>query len=200
MKTGFWSRLDYGIQRLIDGFQKLSAVCCIALVLLTAEQVVARYWFQSSSMALQELEWHLFGLIFLLAGASCLARDEHVRVDVVYSHLKAPTRAWINLLGTLLFLLPTCGVLLVYGWQDMLQARAFTHYGGGLGGAAGEASGWWDQIIQFWLQGEASPDPGGLPARWLIKAALPLGALLMSLQGLVWIGRSLSVICRAVKD
>ncbi len=128
-----------------------------ALVLVIGYDVAARYLFNTSSAGVVELEWHLFSFIFLLGAAYALKHDRHVRVDVFYQSFTIRQQAWVNLIGTLLFLLPFCSVILVASWQFTVNA---------------------------WSMGEGSPDPGGLPARYLVKAAIPIGFFLLLLQAL----------------
>ncbi len=141
----------------------------LAMVLLIAYDVAMRYLWQQGSVALQELEWHLFGLLFLLGGAYTLKHDAHVRVDIVYhSHWMNPRRrAWVDLLGGLFLLTPFCLLVIVTSLPFVTRAYGL---------------------------GEGSPDPGGLPARWLLKAAIPLGFGLLQLQGIASMLRSLLVL------
>ena len=148
----------------------LGALCAWlvpALVLLVSYDVTMRYLFNEGSVMLQELEWHVFAAIFLLGAAATLHRDEHVRVDILYRHDRVSDRwrAGIDLAGAVFFLLPFCVLILIY------------------------AS---DFVTSAWVSGEVSPDPGGLPARWLIKAALPAGFALLFLEGLAMALRSLA--------
>lgn len=130
----------------------------ILLVLLTCYDVFMRYVFNSGTVALQELEWHLFALIFLLGGAYTLKHDEHVRVDVIFNsdRLCDRQRAWINIAGILVFLTPFCVLVLISAWPFVENA--------------------------FWYQ-ESSPDPGGLPYRFLIKSSILVGFGLLLIQG-----------------
>ncbi len=128
-----------------------------ALVLVIGYDVAGRYLFNTSSAGVVELEWHLFSFIFLLGAAYALKHDRHVRVDVFYQNFSPKQQAWVNLIGTLLFLLPFCFVVVRESWQFAVNA---------------------------WAIQEGSPDPGGLPARYVVKAAIPLGFLLLLLQGL----------------
>ena len=138
-------------------------------MLLVCYDVAMRYLFQAGSVALQELEWHLFALIFLLGAAYTLKHDEHVRVDVLYQAkwMTPRRRAMVNLFGCLFLLLPFCILMIVSSVPFVEQSY-----------------GW----------GEASPDPGGLPHRWLLKAMIPLGFVLLVLQGLALCIRSLQTI------
>ena len=146
----------------IDSFTeimgKLVSWLVIILVLLVGYDVAMRYLFQSGSIALQELQWHLFSVIFLVGAAYTLKADEHVRLDVIYrSHfLSDKHRAWIDAFGVLFFLIPFCVLIIYTAWPFVSQA---------------------------YLYNEGSPDPGGLPARWLIKAMIPVGFALLVLQG-----------------
>lgn len=148
-----------GLERLIEATGRLTAWCVPLIVVLVGVDVAARYFLHQGSVAVQELEWHLFALVFLLGGAYTLKHDEHVRVDVLYrSHwLKPKQRALIDLFGTLFMLLPFCILVLA-------ESLPFVH--------------------NAWLFDERSADPGGLGQRWLIKAAIPLGFALLIMQGL----------------
>ncbi len=108
----------------------------------------------SSNMYI-ELQWYLFGLIFLLGAAYTLKHDAHVRVDVFFGRLGTRGRAWINLLGTVLFLFPFCVLMIVVSWPSVRNS---------------------------WAILEQSPDPGGLP-RFPIKTIIPLAFLLLAIQG-----------------
>ncbi len=127
------------------------------LVLLVSYDVFARYLLKRSSVAIQELEWHIFAVIFLLGSAYALRHDRHVRVDVLYSRLSYKGRAIIDLIGSIFLLIPF-SILVVLSSKDF--------------------------VINSFLIGEASPDLGGLPARYLLKATIPLGFLLLLLQGI----------------
>ncbi len=137
----------------------------LALVLLVSYDVTMRYLFQEGSVALQELEWHLFALIFLLGAAYTLKHDEHVRVDLIYHArwMSERRRAWVDLLGTLFFLLPF-SVLIIYSA--------------------------WPFVENAYILSEQSPDPGGLPYRYLIKLMIPLCFVLLVIQGIAIIIRS----------
>ena len=140
-----------------------------ALVLLVSYDVIMRYFFQSGSIAIQELEWHLFSLIFLLGAAYTLKHDDHVRLDLVYRSrfMSDYRRAWVNLVCSLLFLIPFCILIIKSSWPFVSQAYQFA---------------------------EGSPDPGGLPYRWVLKAAIPLGFFLLIIQGIGESLKSLSFI------
>ena len=148
---------------IIDAFTectgKFISIFVIILVLLVGYDVSMRYLFNSGSIAIQELEWHLFSIILLLGSAYTLKHDEHVRLDIFYSSklINDKVRIWFDVLGTLLILLPFCVLIIVSAWPFVTQA---------------------------YIHNEISPDPGGLPARWLIKAAIPLGFFFLLIQGI----------------
>ncbi|MFW5451755.1 MAG: TRAP transporter small permease subunit [Methylophagaceae bacterium] len=131
----------------------------LAMVLLICYDVTMRYFFHQGSVALQELEWHLFALIFLLGSAYTLKHNQHVRVDIVYQSrfISDKQRALINIFGTLFLLLPFCLLILITSWPFV--ENAFNYH-------------------------EGSPDPGGLPYRYLLKGSLLVAFGLLVLQGL----------------
>ena len=131
------------------------------MVALGAYNAVARYLTRSvgvalSSNALNELQWYLFSVIFLLGAAYGLRVDAHVRVDVLYSRLSMRARGWIDLVGTMLFLIPFSIVML---WVS------------------------WGTVRNSFMIREGSPDPGGLP-RWPIKALILVSFALLLVQGI----------------
>ena len=136
---------------------RLAGALTLLLVLVTVYDVLLRYFFQSGSIAVQELEWHLFAAIILLGAGYTLRMDEHVRVDLLYSRLGTRGKAAVDLFGTIVFLLPFC-VLGVYVSVPFVQ-RAY-------------------ELT------EKSPDPGGLTHRYLVKALIPIGFVLIALEGL----------------
>lgn len=128
----------------------------LAMVLVTVGDVIMRYLFNTGAVFIQELEWHLFGFLFLLSGGYTLLENGHVRVDIFYAKSSTRTKAWIDLGGALIFLLPLC-VLIIWASQKF--------------------------VGNSWAFQEGSPDPGGLPARYIIKAMIPLGFFFLALQG-----------------
>ena len=134
------------------------------LVLLVCYDVISRRIFNASQAWVMELEWHFFALIFLFGAGYTLKHDQHVRVDLFYAQFSKRDQAWINLMGHILFLVPWCFMVIWVSFQ----------YG-----------------IESWRINESSPDPGGLPARYLIKFAIPIGIAFLLLQSFAVIGRSL---------
>ena len=157
--------------RAIDALTERSgrAVSWLALllVLVVVYDVFTRYFLSSSSVAVQELEWHIFSLLFLLAAAYTLKYNKHVRVDVLYVRLTERKRAIVNILGGVLFLIPFTLVVVFSSWSFVSNS--------------------------FFIL-ESSPDPGGLPYRYLLKAAIPLAFILFLLQGIAETFRSILVL------
>lgn len=162
-------KLLHAIDTFTESSGKLVSWLVLFLVLLTCYDVTMRYVFQQGSVALQELEWHVFALIFLLGSAFTLKHDQHVRVDVFF-HSKWLTdrqRAWINVVGMLLFLSPFCLLIIVSAWPFVFNAFVYN---------------------------EGSPDPGGLPYRFLIKGAMILGFVLLLIQGIAELIRNILIL------
>jgi TRAP-type mannitol/chloroaromatic compound transport system permease small subunit len=129
----------------------------LALVVVIFVDVVMRYLFNTSYVFTQELEWHLFGFIFLIGAGYTLLHDGHVRVDIIYQRLGLKGQAWINLLGVIFFLIPGCLMVMITSWKFVANS--------------------------FMIM-EGSPDPGGIPFRFIIKGCIPAGFFLLLIQGL----------------
>ncbi|SHG04512.1 TRAP-type mannitol/chloroaromatic compound transport system, small permease component [Desulfacinum infernum DSM 9756] len=145
----------------------------LLMVLVVTVDVIMRYLFKITFVFVQELEWHLFGVLFLIGAGYTLLYDDHVRVDVFYQRFSKKTQAWINFLGALLALFPGCYLIIVTSWQFVMNS---------------------------WAVNEGSPDPGGLPARYILKAMIPIGFALVALQGIPLTLRSLMVILGIESD
>jgi TRAP-type mannitol/chloroaromatic compound transport system permease small subunit len=153
----FAQKLCCWIDNLNAWVGRVVAWVTLGLVLVVFTDVVMRYAFRTSFVFTQELEWHLFAFIFLIGGGYTLLQDGHVRVDIVYQKLGFKARAWVNLLGVLLLLIPGCLLIIVTSWSF---------------------------VYTSWSIAEGSPDPGGIPLRFLLKACVPVGFILLLLQGL----------------
>lgn len=145
------------IDRFSEACGRLLAWLVLAMALLTTAVVILRYGFNVGSILAQESITYLHGCLFMLGAAYTLKHDGHVRVDIFYRILDARGQAWVNCLGGVLFLLPLCVFLLLISW---------------------------DYVAASWVIRESSPEPGGIPALFLLKTLLPLLALNLLLQGL----------------
>lgn len=129
--------------------------------------VVLRYAFNTSYVFMAELEWHLFAFIFLVGAGYTLLHERHVRVDIFYSLMSPKMRAVINCMGVLFFLIPSCYLVLNTS-IPWVKVAYDVH--------------------------EVSLDPGGIPFRFVIKAALPVGYFLILLQGVSLFLKSIFVL------
>lgn len=134
-----------------------AAVLVVILSLLVVYDAVMRYLFSAGSIALQEVEWHLFDMIFLLGLSYALKHKKHVRVDIFFERYSTKTQAIVQILSMLFLLIP---------FSLLFISDAF------------------DMTVQSYLQHEVSSDPGGLTHRWLIKAMLVISFVLLVLQAL----------------
>ncbi len=148
------------ISRAIDALNERIGRTVIWLVLvmalISAANAMVRYLFNRSSNAWLELQWYLFAAVFLLCAGYTLLHNEHIRIDVLSSRLSARTRLWIDILGTLLFLLPVSVFIVWLSWPVFMNA---------------------------WISDEMSSNAGGL-VRWPARLLVPAGFLLLSLQGI----------------
>ena len=144
----------------IDLLNEKIGYICNWLVLwsciISGGNAMVRYAYDQSSNAWLEVQWYMFAVIVMFGASYTLKRNEHVRVDLLYMTLGRRGQLWIDILGTLVFLLPTCVIL---AWLS------------------------WPFFMQSYLVEEHSSNAGGL-LRWPIKLVLPVGFLLVALQGL----------------
>ncbi len=166
------------IVRLIDGLNdrvgRATSWLSTLLVVVVCYDVFTRYFLRKSSVGVQEMEWHIFAVLFLIAAAYTLKEDGHVRVDVFYTLLSKRGQAWVNLFGGIVFLIPF-SLLIIWASKNF--------------------------VGMSWAIQETSPDPGGLPYRYLLKAMVPVGFSLILLQGISMILRSFcTVIGRPIED
>lgn len=146
---------------------KIIGWCSTLLVALICMDVAMRYLFDFTLIWVIELEIYLFALLFLISTGYALQKDKHVRVDVFYANKTDVQKAWIDMIGTLIFLIPWCAIII---WVSYNYA-------------------WMSFVIR-----EKSAQPGGLPALYLLKASITLGFFLLMLQGLSIILKSIKTI------
>ena len=148
-----------GLARRIDGAtERLGTVVpwlVLFAVLVSSLNAIVRKAFDISSNAFLEMQWYMFAGIFLLCAGYTLLRQEHVRIDVVYGHFSRRTQIWIDIFGTVFFLLPMCGLFLWFSVPFFLTS---------------------------FHSGEVSSNAGGLVV-WPAKLLMPLGFLLLTIQG-----------------
>lgn len=168
----FLHKFEQAINRLSGAFGWLAGWLCVAMIAVVFIDVVARYVFAGGSIAMQEMEWHLFAAMFLLGAAYTMREDANVRVDVFYARMSPRRKAVVDIFGTLLFVIPMCSLIL-YSSYDFVA-------------------------YSYQIQ-EVSSDPGGLPYRFAFKALLPLAYLLVLVQSLAVISRNLRLLAGNVE-
>lgn len=168
------------LSRAIDTFTEwvgnAVAVLVPVVVLVGVWNVATRYIGRAIGQILGsnfyiELQWYLFSLIFLLAAAYALKHNDHVRVDVLYGSWSPRAKAWVNLLGSILILIPFCLLLIWFSWPA---------------------------VSNSWRILENSPDPGGLP-RYPIKAMIIVSAVMLIIQGISEAIKSAAILAGRVK-
>ena len=145
------------IDTFIERIGVLSALILYLLVALVVYDATSRYLFHTGSIALQELEWHLFDVVILLAISYTLKHNLHVRVDIFYEHFNTKTKKIVEVISMLFFVLPFSLLILYVAYEFVL--------------------------ISF-EQMEASSNPGGLPYRFVVKSLMLAGFGLLALQAL----------------
>ncbi|MBX3706280.1 MAG: TRAP transporter small permease subunit [Pseudomonadales bacterium] len=149
--------LSRRVDPLLVALGRLTGWLWLLLLLTIVANVTMRYAFGEGYVQFEELQWHLYATGFLLGLSYALQADAHIRVDVLQERWRPRTRAWVELYGMLLLLLPFIALIL---WASIPFVRS------------------------SYLLNEVSQAPGGLPLRWIIKAMLPLGFLLLLLAAL----------------
>jgi TRAP-type mannitol/chloroaromatic compound transport system permease small subunit len=127
----------------------------LVMVLVSASNASARYLFNLSSNAWLELQWYLFATVFLLCAGYTLLHNDHIRIDIISSRLSRRAQAWIDVFGTIFFLLPMAIFIMCLSWPIFVNA---------------------------WVSSEMSSNAGGL-IRWPARLLVPFGFFLLSLQG-----------------
>jgi len=178
---GFLTTFAGRTERVTDFFGKLTWYCTLLMVIAGAYNAIMRslsgwahldpesadtlqrilHWIgevarQASSNTFIELQWYLFSMAFLLGAAYALKTGAHVRVDIFYNHISPTAKAWVNIAGTVVFLIPFCLLMISTSWPV---------------------------VVDSWIRLEGSPDPGGLP-RYPLLTVVPLAFVLLMIQGL----------------
>ncbi|WP_432784977.1 hypothetical protein AAEX37_01901 [Oligella sp. MSHR50489EDL] len=128
----------------------------LLMAVVSAANAIYRKVFHSSSNAWLEIQWYLFGAVFLLAAGYTFLKNEHVRVDVLNSRLRERTQVIIDIVGVIFFILPACGLIVYLSWSF---------------------------FVHSYVTGEMSSNTGGL-VRWPVKLLIPLGFSLMIMAGI----------------
>jgi len=155
------------IDRLNQAIGRAATWLILLMVLISAGNAIVRKAFNMSSNSLLEIQWSLFAAVFLLAAAYTLLKNEHVRIDVFSSRLSPRAQAWIDIFGTLFFLLPLCALMLYHAWPFFLESY--------------ESQEW-------------SSNPGGL-ILWPAKALIPAAFFLLGLQAISELIKRVGFLC-----
>lgn len=160
----------------IDAFSDFCGRCIawltLLMVIITCLVVVLRYGFGIGSIFLQESVSYMHAIVFMLGAGFTLQRQGHVRVDIFYRRMSVAGRAWVDSLGSILFLLPICVFLFAMSWQ---------------------------YVVSAWQIHEGSAQAGGIPAVYLLKSLIPLMAVSLGLQGIADILRNLVTLMEAAE-
>lgn len=151
----FLVRVARGIDFATERIGRAASWLVLAAVLISAGNAVARYAFHVSSNAWLEIQWYLYAAVFLLCAGYALKHNQHVRIDVITGRLPPRARAWIEIFGTLLFLLPMALLILALAWPV---------------------------FVDSWRSGEVSASAHGL-VLWPARLLVPVGFALLVLQG-----------------
>ena len=148
---------------------RLMSWLTVLMMVITCCVVLLRYLFSVNYIAMQESVTYLHGMVFLLTMAYALKNEAHVRVDIFYRNYSASTQAWVNGVGSLIFLLPFSLFIVAISW---------------------------DFAAKSWSILEGSPNADGIPAYFLLKALIPVSGSLLGLQGIAEVLRNLLHLCQ----
>ena len=151
----FWLAFSRVVDTVNERFGVIANWLVLLSCLISAANAFSRYAFSISSNAWLEIQWYMFGALVMLGASYTLKRNEHVRVDIVYTNLPTRGQIWVDIVGAILFLLPATLILCYLSWPIFHNS---------------------------WVENEVSTNAGGL-IRWPMKIFLPLGFGLLSLQG-----------------
>lgn len=152
------NRFSQAVNWINSSIGKIMGWLMFILVVLVTLDVVSRYLFNFGHPVVQESEWWMYSMIFLMCAGYTFIYDEHVRVDIIYSRLNRRWQNIVDLTCAFIFLFPMCTLLI---WTSMWYIR------------------------NSWLEGEFSADPGGLCCYYVLKAFIPMGFFFLFLQGVV---------------
>ncbi len=159
-------KIEKWINRFTDIIGGIATVTMLLMLGNVFYDAIMRYLFNTGSIAMQEMEWHLFSIVFMFGIAYALKEDGHVRVDILYDRWSPRTQAVINIAGTLLMLIPLSALIV-------------------------EGSIWF--VHEAFASGEISGDPGGLTHTWLIKAVIPVSFVFLIISAIGFMIRNFNI-------
>ena len=164
--------ISHAIDRMNLAVGRAAMWLVLLAVIVSAGNAMIRYVLDRSSNGWLELQWYLFAAVFLLCSGYTLLRNEHIRIDILSSRLSPRGKAWLDILGGLFFLLPMALLILVLSWPGFMNS---------------------------WHSGEMSSDAGGL-IRWPARILIPIGFMLLTLQGVSEIMKRVAFLAGAGPD
>jgi TRAP-type mannitol/chloroaromatic compound transport system permease small subunit len=159
-------KLERGFDKFANAIGYFTAFVMVLMILNVTYDVIMRYFFNTGSIAMQEMEWHLFSVVILLGISYTLKEDGHVRVDLIYDTLTSKKKAKINMVGVVLFILP---ISLLIGIESI------------------------PYVMESFASNEQSGDPGGLPYRWIVKSLIPLSFFLLIITSIGFFIKNLNI-------
>lgn len=160
-------KIERAINHFIDYVGYLAGALMLLMLLNVFYDAIMRYFFRTGSIAMQEMEWHIFAAVFLFGIAYALKEEGHVRVDVLYDGFNPKFKAVVNIVGTFIFLIPLA-ILILHGTIE------FVH--------------------EAYMTGEISGDPGGLTHRYLIKSVIPTAFVFLIISSVGFVLRNLRLL------
>jgi len=159
-------KLEGVFDRVIGGVAKVISILLLLMICNVFYDVVMRYFFHNSSVGMQEMEWHLFSIVILYGVGVALKDEGHVRVDFLYEKYSLKTKAVVNILGTIFFLLPLALLVAFGSFEFVLDAYGVS---------------------------EISEDPGGLTHRWIIKSMIPAAMAFLIFSAVGYIIKNINI-------
>jgi len=159
-------KLEKFFNKFADIIGIITAAAMVLMIINVFYDVIMRYFLKSGSIAMQEMEWHLFSVIILLGISYTLKEDGHVRVDLIYDRWSPKRKAMINMVGAVIFILP---IAILVGLSSI------------------------DNAVEAYRSMEQSGDPGGLPYRWIVKSLIPVSFLLLIITTIGFFIRNLNI-------
>ncbi len=167
MRRGSFTAIADRLDGIAVAAGRIAAWAAVMMMLVIVFDVITRRFFVLASTKLQDFEWHLHAVLFLMTLGYAYVRNAHVRIDILQSRWSPRTRAWVELLGAIVFLVPFCLAVLWYGWNF---------------------------VVRSFLMNEASASQTGLPYRWIIKSFLLAGFALLLVSAIGSIARQIAIL------
>lgn len=173
MVMSFLERFADGIEYLTRSAGRLASICYLLLITVVLLNVTLRYFFSMGMIEMEEIQWHLYSVGFLIGIAWTQSENSHVRVDILHQRFSPKISALVDLLGHLFLLMPFTIFVFYYSLEF---------------------------VVNSWALREGSDNPSGLPARYLIKTVMSIGLLLLFLQSVASSIRMINILRRSYQE